>query len=185
MLEDYKIARKQVNIFAIIRFVCYGLLCYSMLLAVPHFLQFGEEWHTQKEQPIMLRVIANSNMKNDQQLKNEIVENLQPVFAQIAMENPNSIEKELLFDEINDFINKNYSQYDIGVKIGDNLIPPKYDFNTFYPQNLYYSVILTVGSGRGDNWFCSAFPTVCEQPKEKEKQKKTFLIYEWIKKKMA
>lgn len=185
MLEDYNIARKQVNIFVVLRYICYGLICYSMLLAIPHFLELGEKWQEQKEQPFMLRVVANSNMKEDQQLKNEIVTNLQPVFAQISDNYPHSIEKDVLYREITNFIHNNYAQYDIEVKIGDNLIPPKYDESIFYPQNLYNSVILTIGSGRGDNWFCSAFPTVCEQPSEKEKQKKKFLIYEWLKKKIA
>lgn len=185
MLEDYKIARKQVNIFVVVRYICYGLLCYTMLLAIPHFLEYGQSWQEQREQPMMMRVIANSNMKEDQQLKNELVENLQPVFAKISNDYPHVIEKDVLFNELTRFINNNYAQYDIEVKIGDNLIPPKYDESHFYPQNLYNSVILTIGSGRGDNWFCSAFPTVCEQQNEKEKKKKKFVIYEWIKKKIA
>ncbi len=185
MLEDYQIARKQVSIFVIVRYICYGLLCYTLLQAIPYFLEYGQQWQEQKEQPVMFRVIANSNMKEDQQLKNELVTNLQPVFAKISNDYPHVVEKDVLFNELTHFINKYYAQYDIEVKIGDNLIPPKYAESNFYPQNLYNSVILTIGSGRGDNWFCSAFPTVCQQQSEKEKQKKKFLIYEWLKKKLV
>ena len=42
-----------------------------------------------------------------------------------------------------------------------------------------------VGNGRGDNWFCSMFPMVCEDPEQTEKEKVRFKLIDWLKEKFA
>ncbi|WP_042470861.1 stage II sporulation protein R [Bacillus ndiopicus] len=182
MLEDYNIARKPFSIFVIFRYVCYALISYMLLLAVPHFVEFGESWHEQKEaSPVLFRVVANSNLQQDQLLKQEIVQAVQPMFEQIA----STQETEVALADVKRVLAKNYQQYDVNIVVGDNLIPPKYEFNTFYPQNFYQSVVLTIGQARGDNWFCSAFPKTCEKPQEQKDEKRKFVIYEWLKRKFS
>jgi len=47
---------------------------------------------------------------------------------------------------------------------------------------------VTIGSGRGDNWWCALFPKVCfpeeqqaEVEVEVEDEEVTFFVWEWIK----
>ncbi|MEC1177696.1 stage II sporulation protein R [Metasolibacillus meyeri] len=182
MLEDYNIKRKPVPIFMIFRYVCYALISYMLLLAVPHFVDYGESWHEQKEgSSVLFRVVANSNLQEDQLLKQEIVQAVQPMFEQIA----SMQEVEFAIADIKQVLAKDYAQHDVHISVGGNLIPPKYEFSTFYPQNFYQSVVLTIGQGRGDNWFCSVFPKTCEKPEEKKDEKRKFVIYEWLKRKLS
>ncbi|WPK12526.1 stage II sporulation protein R [Lysinibacillus louembei] len=182
MLEDYNIARKPSRVFMIFRYVCYALISYILFVAVPHFVDFGEGWHEQKEaSPLLFRVVANSNLQEDQQLKQEIVQAVQPIFEQMA----ETQQTELIVADLQKVLEKNYAQYGVHISIGDNLIPPKYEFASFYPQNFYQSVVLTIGKARGDNWFCSAFPKTCEKPEERKEEKRKFVIYEWLKRKLS
>ncbi|WP_107942036.1 stage II sporulation protein R [Metasolibacillus fluoroglycofenilyticus] len=182
MLEDYNIARKPLPILIIFRYVCYALISYMLLLAVPHFVDYGEGWHEQKEaSPLLFRVVANSNLQQDQTVKEEIVQAALPMFEQMA----STQETELALIDLQQLLEKNYSQYDVHIVVGDNLIPPKYEYNTFYPQNFYQSVVLTIGQARGDNWFCSVFPKTCEKPQEEKGEKRKFVIYEWLKRKFS
>ena len=53
------------------------------------------------------------------------------------------------------------------------LFPPKRSGFIIHPQAEYDAYILTIGSGRGDNWWCSLFPKVCfPEEKESERMKK-------------
>ena len=62
------------------------------------------------------------------------------------------------------------------------LFPPKRSGLFIHPQAMYDAYILTIGSGRGDNWWCALFPKVCFPDKEeKSEEKVTFFIWEWIK----
>ena len=47
------------------------------------------------------------------------------------------------------------------------LFPPKRSGLYIHPQAVYDAYILTIGSGRGDNWWCALFPKVC-YPDEKD-----------------
>jgi len=50
---------------------------------------------------------------------------------------------------------------------------------------MYHSIVVKIGNARGDNWWCSIFPSICEPDKneepEEEKEEVTFFIWEWIK----
>ncbi|MBO1912594.1 stage II sporulation protein R, partial [Microvirga sp. 3-52] len=54
-----------------------------------------------------------------------------------------------------------------------------------HPQSEYDAYLLTIGSGRGDNWWCALFPKICfvdeaEKKEKKEEEKVTFFVWEWI-----
>ena len=62
------------------------------------------------------------------------------------------------------------------------LFPPKRSGLVIHPQATYDAYILTIGSGRGDNWWCAIFPKICFPDKrEDEEEKVTFFVWEWIK----
>ena len=118
-----------------------------------------------------IRVIANSNTIADQQLKNEIVENLSPIFHSRTM-NIN-VDNDEVYASIASYVQQNYPQQDVKMNIGEHLTPPKIEQFTFYPQNMYNSLVLTIGSGRGDNFWCSIFKMfVSDQVKKQRKKKK-------------
>ncbi len=112
---------------------------------------------------IRFRIIANSNKLEDQTQKLEIKEELEPVIANI-LSTSNSIDetrKEIKNNmyEVNDILNK----YDTNYKInyGYNYFPEKNYKGVTYKAGNYESLVVTLGDGLGDNWWCVLFPPLC------------------------
>ncbi|RTQ90679.1 stage II sporulation protein R [Lysinibacillus telephonicus] len=195
MLNDYEITRVEKTVYPILsllKLIACSLAVFCAILLLPKFI--NEVYETRNnlvDDSLKIRVIANSNTAADQQLKSEMVASLTPYFKQIQENEISNAGNEEIYEQLAAFVEKNYAQADVKINIGENLIPPKIAANTFYPQYFYNSIVLTIGDGRGDNWWCSIFPNVCERPSEKEDTKKSeeaeekevkFLVWEWIKK---
>ena len=181
MYPDYETKTKLNERFlvSLLKLLASAVLLYSVMVAIPQVVDYVEQSQQQKAMPLKIRVIANSSSQHDQLIKAQVVENIQAVVN-------NNVEKERnepFYQEVLHNVQKKFPSEIISLQTGDNLFPPKYQFCHFYPQNAYNSAVFIIGSGRGENWFCSVFPTVCtpsEQPKE---QQTKFVIYEWIKEK--
>ncbi|MFJ7952363.1 stage II sporulation protein R [Lysinibacillus sp. NPDC096418] len=188
MLNEYEIVRfPKTNIFlAFVKLVLLALVLHLCILYIPELVGLAKETsNSEQESDFRIRVIANSNTAADQLEKEQLVDDLKPYFLQVA--NVQAVDNEqlkLLEQKIDAKIKENYPQLYTQVTIGDNLFPPKRQNANFYPQNVYRSIVVKIGDGRGDNWWCSIFPSVCEPEKEKEEEKEepvTFFIWEWIK----
>lgn len=118
---------------------------------------------------IRMRVIPNSNSKYDQEIKLKIKDYLQEKMYQL-LKNTRGI------DEARNIINKNLKDidyqihsllekenYDKGYKIdfGQNYFPEKEYKGVTYEEGYYESIVVTLGSGEGDNWWCVLFPPLC------------------------
>ena len=115
------------------------------------------------EDAIRFRIIANSNKIEDQTQKLEIKEEMEPVIANI-LSTSNSLDetrKEIKNNmyEVKDILNK----YDISYKInyGFNYFPEKNYKGVTYKAGEYESLVVTLGDGLGDNWWCVLFPPLC------------------------
>ncbi len=112
---------------------------------------------------IRFRIIANSNSIEDQKEKIEIRNELEPIIADI-LNNSDSKEEtkneiDLNMNEINNVINKYNSNYDINY--GLNYFPEKNYKGVTYKAGNYESLVVTLGDGLGDNWWCVLFPPLC------------------------
>ena len=58
------------------------------------------------------------------------------------------------------FIKKNYTK-EININFGLNYFPKKVYKGVTYEQGDYESLVITIGSGQGDNWWCVLFPPLC------------------------
>lgn len=112
---------------------------------------------------IRFRIIASSNSFKDQQLKqkikNDLVNNIIPnILTDVSIqESKNLINNSI--NKIEDIINK----YDISYKInfGQNFFPQKDYQGITYPAGNYESLVITLGEGLGDNWWCVLYPPLC------------------------
>lgn len=136
---------------------------------------------------IRFRIIANSNSLEDQETKMQIREKIEPVFAEI-LEKSNSKEetKELInqnmakFESIIESFNVEYT-----INYGNNYFPEKEYKGVMYPEGNYESLVITLGSGLGENWWCVLFPPLCLLEAEEEETNSasyTFYIKEVIEK---
>lgn len=193
MLHDYEITRKEKAwiqpITSILKLLASSLAVLCFLLMVPDFVdKIYETRENVIEDSFNIRVIANSNTRTDQQLKEEIVENLQPIFMEIQQNETFNVDNDEAFAKLYTYVQQNYSQYDVKMNIGEHLTPPKFAENTFYPQDYYHTLVLTIGAGRGDNFWCSVFSNLCEAPSESKENEETeeekevrFILWEWLK----
>ena len=49
----------------------------------------------------------------------------------------------------------------ININFGLNYFPKKVYKGVTYEQGDYESLVITIGSGQGDNWWCVLFPPLC------------------------
>lgn len=181
MLNDYEI-RRYDKLLATLKLIISAIALYIVVQIVPSFIDLLEENRASYTDDLMVRVIANSNTQKDQQIKQQIALEVDQLMNSSSTE---AGQKNELIQQIGRHIEKNYAHLHIQTKIGDNLIPPKLLAHTFYPQHVKNSVVIVIGNGRGENWFCSMFPMVCEDPEQPEKEKVRFKLIEWIKEKLS
>lgn len=118
---------------------------------------------------IRVRVIANSNEEYDQSVKSSVKDIVSKEMYTL-LKDTNSIEN------ARDIINNNISNLDkdIGnylddinynleykLNFGYNYFPKKTYKGVEYKEGYYESLVVTLGEGEGDNWWCVLFPPVC------------------------
>ena len=153
--------------------------------------QIGEAKVIIPEEAIRLRVIPNSNSKYDQEIKIKVKKDLQNNIVNLVSEADNVKEarriiKNNLFKidkEVNNLLEK--EQYFLGYKInyGYNYFPEKQFSGVKYNKGNYESLVITLGEGQGDNWWCVMFPPLClMEASESNKIEYTTYVGEIIKK---
>ena len=127
-----------------------------------------QEQVTIPKESIRFRVIANSNSIEDQNLKKEIVNNLSKELSKTSNlknieESIKNIKRELpLFTEIVDkTLKDNNSNKEFHINYGKNYFPEKIYKNVVYKEGVYESVVITIGEGVGQNFWCVLFPPLC------------------------
>ena len=131
-----------------------------------------------KNDTIRFRIIANSNNIEDQEIKKEIVSNLSSILNEENLsqeETRNNINKNLPL--IDDIVNKTLKDknktYDINY--GLNYFPKKELNNNIYEEGMYESLVITLGEGKGDNFWCILFPPLCMIEDNEEYEYKSFI----------
>lgn len=118
---------------------------------------------------IRVRVLANSNNLNDVNMKLKICEYLENYLSPILMDAKSIDDARIIINNnlkgINDGIDNIFKEnnYDMNysVNFGDNYFPNKEYKGVKYKAGNYESLVVTIGSGNGDNWWCCLFPPLC------------------------
>lgn len=118
---------------------------------------------------LRFRVLADSDSSIDQYEKNELSKKMITLLSP-ALSNIKTKEEALtLLRESLPFLNAycNYVLSDYGAQnyasctLGSHLFPYKTYGNYQFPAGIYDTLLVTIGSGRGSNWWCLAFPPLC------------------------
>lgn len=118
---------------------------------------------------IRFRVIANSNKEEDQQLKKKVVNNLKSNISTLTFSTKNinnsrdNIKK--IIPEFSEVVEKtlqeNNSNQKYTINYGMNYFPEKEYKGTIYEEGEYESLVITLGNGLGENFWCVLFPPLC------------------------
>ncbi|WP_151733867.1 stage II sporulation protein R [Paenibacillus tengchongensis] len=124
------------------------------------------------EESIRLRILANSDGTADQLVKRQIRD---AVVAQMnewvsGLDNPQSLEQARTLirshlPELNALVGGELKRrgisYSYNVELGVVPFPTKLYGGTVYPAGDYEAVRVTLGAGKGQNWWCVLFPPLC------------------------
>lgn len=121
------------------------------------------------EEAIRLRILGNSDAIGDQAVKRAIRDKVNQAISEWAVE-LDSVE------EAKEVISANLSVIDVivaeeleragleqtyHVEFTDVQFPTKLYGNLVYPAGVYDAVLITLGEGKGENWWCVLFPPLC------------------------
>ena len=112
---------------------------------------------------IRFRVIANSNEEIDQEVKMKVKEAIEQEVNKLMLKAKNSEEAKKLINENMEHIQQIVNQYttDNKISFGVNYFPEKEYHGVTYPSGEYESLVITLGNGVGNNWWCVMFPPLC------------------------
>ncbi len=112
---------------------------------------------------IRIRIIANSNNIEDLYQKKRLKEEIKNDIYNLVKNANNTMEAGVIIknnlDNIDSIIRKKTNNYKIDY--GMNYFPSKTYKGVVYPSGEYESLVITLGSGLGDNWWCVLYPPLC------------------------
>lgn len=143
------------------------------------------------DEAIRLRVIANSNTEYDQQIKLKVKDQIE-IDLYNLLKNTKGIEeaRNIINNNLTNISNEvkkvleeeNYNQ-DFDINFGYNYFPEKKYKGITYDEGYYESLVVTLGSGEGNNWWCVLFPPLCLlEAEESDEVEYKFFIQELIEK---
>lgn len=139
------------------------------------------------KEAIRFRVIANSNNDIDQEEKKKIAKQLSLDVTEV-LARTNSIEeaRETLQNNLSKFesttqeiIKQDNYKSSIDVDYGNHYFPKKNYKGVTYKEGDYESLVVTLGEGKGENFWCVLFPPLClleaEENETDEVEYKSFI----------
>ena len=132
------------------------------------------------EYAIRFRVIANSNSIEDQTMKIKVKNELEKELNMLMQKAKTSEEAKKIIKENIHFIRNTVDKFtkDNKVSFGKNPFPEKEYHGVTYPSGDYESLVVTLGSGVGKNWWCVMFPPLCLlEAKEENKEDVNYSFY--------
>lgn len=115
-----------------------------------------------------LHILANSDSTKDQNiklmLKNYILENTQDIIGgktlDEAIENAKNNTKEIT-DMCNEYLKTKGFDYKVKVNVVKEYFKTRVYDDFTLPAGKYNSLKIEIGEGKGHNWWCIVFPSVC------------------------
>jgi len=166
------------------------LLILIILAGIVVFVSKDNEYVEIPSSSIRMRVIANSNDKEDQAKKVEIKSILQEKLYEVTKKAKTSREVDSLIEEnqekIDSELKEEIENRGLGVSFssnyGMNYFPEKTFKGLTYKSGNYKSYVLTLGDGEGENWWCVLYPPLCLVDDEASEYEYHYLIKDTLSK---
>ena len=134
------------------------------------------------KESIRFRVIANSNTKEDQMIKEKVVSKLKKSLSSLTYTPKNINETRKSIKDNLKIIDETLRQEvkDYSINYGYNYFPEKVYKGIYYEEGEYESLVITLGEGIGNNFWCVLFPPLCLIDEEQDEVEYTTFIKELI-----
>lgn len=148
------------------KYVPYFIIVIVIYVTISNFI--SKKYVIPKE-AIRVRVIANSNNQYDQEIKMNVADIVEKDMYSI-MDNVDNVDNarikinnniNVLSHDITKYLNKVDYDKDFNINFGYNYFPKKEYKGIEYKEGMYESLVITLGKGEGNNWWCVLFPPIC------------------------
>ena len=137
----------------------FGIMLFYLILG-----NVSENSNLIPKEAIRIRVLANSNSSADQEEKMKVkgkVENY--LYNKLAYVNDINSANTIIENNILELENVIENVYDgnFTINYGMNYFPEKEYKGIIYDEGYYNSLVISLGKGLGENWWCVLFPPLC------------------------
>ncbi len=145
-------------------------LCVSFVITVLFsMIPFSAQCEDISGEVFRLHILANSDSQSDQDLKLKVRNRVLSFTEELYKNAPdlNSAE-ELTFEKLRqiadvakDEVIKNGYDYSVRAEIGNMSFDTRYYGRVTMPAGRYDALRITIGEGKGHNWWCVMYPSLC------------------------
>lgn len=158
-LKEHKLIGKIITVVS----------CLVILVCLVSMSRFNISCDNIRGDVLRLHILANSDSDDDQQLKlcvrDRILEETGDLFlSAVTYEEAVAITDSLLPEIINiaeDEIEKQGYSYDVKAQLGYAFFDTRHYDEYTLPAGNYLALNVTIGEGKGHNWWCVMFPSIC------------------------
>lgn len=137
---------------------------------------------------IRIRVIANSNSQKDQRDKQIVKDSLNSKMAILLKDKTEysevddtiKLNETYLDNSVSKTLKENNIDTDYKINYGENYFPEKEYDGIIYEAGNYKSYVVTLGKGKGENFWCVLFPPLCNIPENTPKYEYHSLVKDII-----
>lgn len=136
---------------------------------------------------IRIHIRANSNIDEDQAVKLKVRDAITTYLSSILEHCKSKSEaRDILENEEQNLVNianntlyANNFTYKASIALKNEYFPDRQYDGYDFPEGYYDALIIYLGEGTGDNWWCVAFPPLCFVPNARNGEK---IVYKsWVK----
>lgn len=196
---------KKLYKFAIILFILCTL--FLQTVSIKGDSVSGEQLQVIPDEAIRLRILANSDQEEDQQIKRHVRDEVnEQISSWVEKIEDIDVARQLIkrrLPEITETAEQavaTYGEQHVQVEYSERVdFPVKLYGSYLYPAGEYEAILITIGQGEGANWWCVLFPPLCfldfsngtltaetdeeeltENETEEEPVKIKFFLFEWF-----
>lgn len=145
------------------------LIFISILFFLYIAFEVKNNYYVIPDESIRFRVIANSNSTKDQYIKKRVKEALEKAFyEELKVSNTIDDSRNIIQNNMDNYkktiketLEKLNVDMDYEVSFGLNYFPEKEYKGVVYKEGEYESLVITLGNGEGENFWCVLFPPIC------------------------
>lgn len=160
---------RQKSIHAIAFFFILVTMASMFSLYLPKSFAQEEDVVVIPNEAIRLRILANSNSEQDQEIKRivrdrvnaQITEWVSTLTSMEAAREKIIANLDILEATAKEVLEENGVNQKVQIDFGEVDFPTKLYGNFLYPAGKYEAVLITLGEGTGANWWCVLFPPLC------------------------
>ena len=160
----------------------------AIISAVVLIINKKEEYIVIPQEAIRIRVIANSNNDEDIKVKEIVKDNLSIEINKLLIDAKTINEARYIIEMnlsniesivLNVLKSLSYNK-EFKINYGMNLFPEKEFKGIKYENGYYESLVITLGEGKGNNYWCVLYPPLCLLDNSKKDVEYRFFVQELI-----